>query len=121
MDKKLLVGVKEHIKQGFQWGAREGPLCDEREWQEKRRCVLSDDVGSDAKREIPDIGRKSGGRADIPRRWTDCSHSTPSVLLVVPHGERNVLITRRMSLRKAVAGHAPANGAGVLCRGAGTS
>ena len=23
--------MKEHIKQGFQWGAREGPLCDERE------------------------------------------------------------------------------------------
>ena len=30
VDKKLLGTVKEHIKQGFQWGAREGPLCDER-------------------------------------------------------------------------------------------
>jgi len=30
LDKKLLGTVKEHIKQGFQWGAREGPLCDER-------------------------------------------------------------------------------------------
>jgi len=30
VDKKMLVSVKEHIKQGFQWGAREGPLCDER-------------------------------------------------------------------------------------------
>ncbi|KAI0050624.1 Calreticulin-domain-containing protein [Auriscalpium vulgare] len=29
IDKKLLGSVKEHIKQGFQWGAREGPLCDE--------------------------------------------------------------------------------------------
>ncbi|KAF9507980.1 hypothetical protein BS47DRAFT_1488591 [Hydnum rufescens UP504] len=29
LDKKLLGTVKEHIKQGFQWGAREGPLCDE--------------------------------------------------------------------------------------------
>ncbi|KAH7107696.1 P-loop containing nucleoside triphosphate hydrolase protein [Auriculariales sp. MPI-PUGE-AT-0066] len=29
VDKKLLVTVKDHIKQGFQWGAREGPLCDE--------------------------------------------------------------------------------------------
>lgn len=26
----MLGTVKEHIKQGFQWGAREGPLCDER-------------------------------------------------------------------------------------------
>lgn len=30
IDKKTLGTVKEHIKQGFQWGAREGPLCDER-------------------------------------------------------------------------------------------
>ncbi|KAJ3510520.1 hypothetical protein NLJ89_g4626 [Agrocybe chaxingu] len=29
VDKKLLATVKEHMKQGFQWGAREGPLCDE--------------------------------------------------------------------------------------------
>lgn len=27
----MLGTVKEHIKQGFRWGAREGPLCDERE------------------------------------------------------------------------------------------
>ena len=32
VDKKLLGTVKEHIKQGFQWGAREGPLCDERQY-----------------------------------------------------------------------------------------
>ena len=32
VDKKLLGTVKEHIKQGFQWGAREGPLCDERKF-----------------------------------------------------------------------------------------
>lgn len=29
VDKKMLSAVKEHIRQGFQWGAREGPLCDE--------------------------------------------------------------------------------------------
>ncbi|KZO91876.1 Calreticulin-domain-containing protein [Calocera viscosa TUFC12733] len=29
VDKKMLGMVKEHVKQGFQWGAREGPLCDE--------------------------------------------------------------------------------------------
>ncbi|GHJ87314.1 hypothetical protein NliqN6_3716 [Naganishia liquefaciens] len=29
VDTKLLTSVKESIKQGFQWGAREGPLCDE--------------------------------------------------------------------------------------------
>lgn len=30
VDSTLLNSVKDHIKQGFQWGAREGPLCDER-------------------------------------------------------------------------------------------
>jgi U5 small nuclear ribonucleoprotein component len=28
-EKKLLRSVKEYVKQGFQWGTREGPLCDE--------------------------------------------------------------------------------------------
>ena len=37
VDKKLLGSVKEYVKQGFQWGAREGPLCDERK---SRRCSL---------------------------------------------------------------------------------
>ena len=32
VDKTLLNSARESIKQGFQWGAREGPLCDEREW-----------------------------------------------------------------------------------------
>ncbi|CAI5951447.1 unnamed protein product [Closterium sp. NIES-64] len=29
VDKNLLAAVKESVIQGFQWGAREGPLCDE--------------------------------------------------------------------------------------------
>lgn len=29
VDTKLLGSVRESIKQGFQWGTREGPLCDE--------------------------------------------------------------------------------------------
>lgn len=29
VDKKLLYGIREAIKQGFQWATREGPLCDE--------------------------------------------------------------------------------------------
>jgi U5 small nuclear ribonucleoprotein component len=30
VDKKKLGQIKEYIRQGFQWGAKEGPLCDER-------------------------------------------------------------------------------------------
>ena len=29
VDKKMLYSVRDSIKQGFQWGTREGPLCDE--------------------------------------------------------------------------------------------
>lgn len=29
VDKKLLYSIRESISQGFQWGCREGPLCDE--------------------------------------------------------------------------------------------
>ena len=38
VDKKLLYSVKESIKQGFQWGCREGPLCDEREFSLPNEC-----------------------------------------------------------------------------------
>jgi U5 small nuclear ribonucleoprotein component len=30
VDKTLLSSVRDSIVQGFQWGTREGPLCDER-------------------------------------------------------------------------------------------
>lgn len=32
VDKKLLGTVRDSITQGFSWGAREGPLCEERKW-----------------------------------------------------------------------------------------
>ena len=31
VDKRLLLSVKDTIRQGFSWAAREGPLCEERE------------------------------------------------------------------------------------------
>lgn len=31
VDKTLLHSVRDSIVRGFQWGAREGPLCEERE------------------------------------------------------------------------------------------
>jgi U5 small nuclear ribonucleoprotein component len=32
VDKKLLYSIKDSVRQGFQWAAREGPLCDERKF-----------------------------------------------------------------------------------------
>lgn len=53
IDKKLLLTVKDHIKQGFQWGAREGPLCDERECHCTRRGRLAYTQFSDARSKVP--------------------------------------------------------------------
>jgi hypothetical protein len=50
IDKKMLGTVKEHIKQGFQWGAREGPLCDERKSQGSYHRAALKSLHSDAKR-----------------------------------------------------------------------
>jgi U5 small nuclear ribonucleoprotein component len=30
VDKRALLGIRDYVVQGFQWGTREGPLCDER-------------------------------------------------------------------------------------------
>lgn len=30
VEPKLIRGIRESVVQGFQWGVREGPLCDER-------------------------------------------------------------------------------------------
>ncbi|KAI9890835.1 MAG: hypothetical protein M1814_003619 [Vezdaea aestivalis] len=38
-DKKLLGSVKETIRQGFNWGTREGPLCEERKLGAGQLCL----------------------------------------------------------------------------------
>lgn len=59
VDKKLLYSVKESIKQGFQWGCREGPLCDEREFHSlllstlELRPSFSDLSISNTQRQVP--------------------------------------------------------------------
>lgn len=40
VDKKLLGSVRDSIRQGFQWGTREGPLCDEREYPDVCACRM---------------------------------------------------------------------------------
>jgi len=58
--------VKEHIRQGFQWGAREGPLCDERAW-----CVRACDAAADGARDsaaecqVRVLGLRASRRANI--------------------------------------------------------
>ena len=45
VDKTLLGSVKDSIVQGFQWGTREGPLCDERTYRRDTTLKVSDTRG----------------------------------------------------------------------------
>ena len=52
VDKSLLGSVRDSIVQGFQWGTREGPLCDERELRRgggralgRGHCVMNVSLG----------------------------------------------------------------------------
>jgi U5 small nuclear ribonucleoprotein component len=40
VDKSLLGSIRDSIVQGFQWGTREGPLCDERKLKYIVMCCL---------------------------------------------------------------------------------
>lgn len=44
MDKKLLLGVRDTIRQGFSWATREGPLCEERKLHPTSGVILSPSV-----------------------------------------------------------------------------
>lgn len=96
IDKKLLGTVKDHIKQGFQWGAREGPLCDERASSHYLSLLVVDadsirghfEGFSDSKCEIQDIGRFAGTRAHLSRWWSDSSDGSTCLLFILPHGKQ---------------------------------
>jgi len=89
VDKKLLGTVKEHIKQGFQWGAREGPLCDER--KSDRNDILSLGLlmldNSHAKRQIQNLGCWPRTRAHFPWRWTNSPDRATCLLFFLLNGE----------------------------------
>jgi U5 small nuclear ribonucleoprotein component len=40
VDKRLLMSVRDTIRQGFSWATREGPLCEEREWPPNPSCFF---------------------------------------------------------------------------------
>ena len=87
VDKKLLGTVKEHIKQGFQWGAREGPLCDERKEPIRDVAFCISFSHSYAERQVPYSRCESRTRANLP--WwranrTDCP---PCLLLIFLDGK----------------------------------
>lgn len=91
VDAKLLASVRESVKQGFQWGTREGPLCDER----KSTFVHAD--SSYPRRQIPRARCQPRTRADLPRWRSNHPNGPPRVLLIF------------------LAGYAPFTRARILC------
>ena len=84
VDTKLLGNVRESVKQGFQWGTREGPLCDERECAlcPRRQALLT--RVSHSRGQVPDTRCQSCARTNISRWWTDHPHRPPSLLFFLP-------------------------------------
>jgi U5 small nuclear ribonucleoprotein component len=122
VDTKLLTSVKESIKQGFQWGAREGPLCDERAFSRLSSTASANVHGAfsairgvkfrilDASIAPEPIFR--GGGQVIPTARRVCYSS----FLMV----RSCLRSRPITYAAITAvGNTKTAGAGVLCRGAG--
>jgi hypothetical protein len=85
----VLGTIKEHIKQGFQWGAREGPLCDERRLfpHSKVPGHTYSFYGSNAECEVPNTGREYRTRTHFPGGWTNRADSSSGLLFIVPDGE----------------------------------
>ncbi|CAA0404734.1 unnamed protein product [Arabidopsis thaliana] len=68
VDRNLMMGVKDSIVQGFQWGAREGPLCDEPIRNVKFKIV-------DARIAPEPLHRGSGQMIPTARRGSRCIFS----------------------------------------------
>lgn len=87
VDTKLLTSVKESVKQGFQWGTREGPLCDERKSnacdQQAMTYHVADRV-SDPWSEVQGTRRQSGTRTYLQRWWSDHPHRPSCLLFFFP-------------------------------------
>ena len=121
VDKKLLGSVREHIKQGFQWGAREGPLCDERE----PPCVLFLAFATNGviamrnvKFRILDASLAQepiyrGGGQIVPTARRVCYSSFLMVSAMRPSRSRGIRSER------SVTGNTSADGADLLCGSAG--
>lgn len=100
VDKKLLATVRDTIRQGFSWGTREGPLCEERKYHilttsnllpQRTRCVAINahaniPAHSDSQHKIQDHGRDTSTRSDLPRRRTNHPHIPTRMLLILPNG-----------------------------------
>lgn len=93
VDKKLLGSVRDSIRQGFSWGTREGPLCEERKLPPFLSKLLicasttsTDIIYSNSQHQVPSNGCIPRRPSD-PSRWrANHSYGSPCSLLLLPHG-----------------------------------
>lgn len=91
VDKKLLGTVRESIRQGFSWGTREGPLCEERKSISiiiSIKSVLTSFVSypSYSQYQIPPYGHFTSRPSHLTRRWTNHPNDPSSYILLLPNG-----------------------------------
>jgi translation elongation factor EF-G len=96
VDKKLLTTVRDTIRQGFSWAAREGPLCEERKsltsyylhiaFYHANQKLTHPLFSSYPKHQIQDHGRHPRPRSHLSRRRPNNPHLPPLLLLLLPHG-----------------------------------
>lgn len=88
IDKKLLGTVRDSIRQGFSWGTREGPLCEERKFRRPSYVSFTNQscYCSNKKRQIQAHRSIPGPRSHLPWRRPNHPHRPSSHLLLLSHG-----------------------------------
>lgn len=88
VDKKLVNTVRDTLRQGFSWGTREGPLCEERTHtltglSSPPRLMLTH-CDSNPQYQVQINRHLFGRRQHLPRWWPNNPHDPSRSLLVLP-------------------------------------
>ena len=91
VDKKLLGTLRDSVRQGFSWGTREGPLCEEREFTlpfpffSPHFSKLMVASHSHPQHQVQAYRHHHRQRSHLPRRRADHPHRPARHLLLLPH------------------------------------
>ncbi len=92
VDKKLVNTVRDTLRQGFSWGTREGPLCEERKPPDSPNSFpsavqtnLLTNRPSHPQHQVQTHRHLPRRRQHLPRRRPNHPHHPPRPLLLLPH------------------------------------
>lgn len=90
VDKKLVNTARDTLRQGFSWGTREGPLCEERKHPHPWPPPYTPHANPSASHSNPQHPLQNhrplpSHRVHLPRRRPNNPHHTTSALLSLPH------------------------------------